>query len=29
MFKDDPMLEAWKEAMAEYRRETESLWQSE
>ncbi len=29
IFKDDPMLEEWKEAMAEYRRETEERLQAE
>jgi hypothetical protein len=29
IFKDDPLLEEWKEAMAEYRREVEERLQSE
>lgn len=27
MLKNDPLLQPWKEAMAEYRRQTEDLWQ--
>ena len=29
MLKDDPLLQPWKDAMAEYRRETENLWKGQ
>ncbi len=29
MLKDDPLLQPWKDAMAEYRRETEDLWKGQ